>query len=47
MCVEKAHYTSICREGIFIWIEADMQIKKRQWSRKAKDNYTVFFVESR
>jgi len=43
-CIEKDHYTSICREGISnIWIEAnDMQIRKRQWPRGATDICIIF-----
>ncbi|XP_067209109.1 uncharacterized protein [Linepithema humile] len=43
-CIEKGHYTSICREAISnTWIEADdAQIKKRQWPRGAKGISIIF-----
>jgi len=44
--IEESHYTSICREGMFnSWMEADdIQIKKRQCPRGAKDIY-IFFLK--
>jgi len=44
LCIEDGHYTSICREGMSnSWIEVnDVQIKKRQWPKGAKDLYILF-----
>ena len=44
-CIEDGHYTSICKEEGMTssWIEADdVQIKKRQWPKGAKDLYILF-----
>ena len=44
-CIEDGHYTSICKEEGMTssWIEADdMQIKKKQWPKGAKDLYILF-----
>jgi len=42
--INEGHYVSICREGrSSIWVEVDdMQVKKRQWPRGAKDVSIIF-----
>lgn len=42
-CIEDGHYTSIRREGISNWIEAnDLQVGNRHWPRGGKDIYILF-----
>jgi len=43
-CIEKGHYTSMCREGTSsTWIEIDdAQITKKQWPKGARDLYIIF-----
>ena len=48
-CIEDGHYTSMCKEEGMTssWIEADdVQIKKRQWPRGAKDLYILFLQKN-
>jgi len=43
-CIEKGHYTSMCREGTSrIWIDInDAQVAKKQWPKDAKDIEILF-----
>jgi len=45
-CIEKGHYTSMCREGTSrIWIEInDAQVAKKQWPKGAK-NIEILFLQ--
>jgi len=43
-CIEKGHYTSMCREGTSsTWIEIDdAEVRKKQWPKGARDIYVLF-----
>jgi len=47
-CIEKGHYTSMCREETSsTWIEIDdIQVRKKQWPRGAKDIYILFLQKT-
>ncbi|KAL6254076.1 hypothetical protein P5V15_014694 [Pogonomyrmex californicus] len=43
-CIEKDHYTNMCREGTSnTWFEIDdAQVIKKQWPKGTKDTYILF-----
>jgi len=48
LCIEKGHFISMCREETSrTWIEIDdIQIRKKQWPKGAKDIYILFLQKT-